>query len=117
MLVMIITNLAILSRMANFPKGIKEVFPWLHTLWLKYESLDKSGSFPDPDILAQEIIDDLEAALERSREISADKVGKVSEPSQSSHIAMQTEAARANGLITNDQKYYAAIFVASQVIP
>jgi len=62
MLVVIITNIANLSIMAIFPKGIKEVFPWLHTLWLKYESLDKSGSFPDPDILAQEIIDDLEAA-------------------------------------------------------
>ncbi len=28
--------------------------------------------FPDPDVIAQEIVDDLEAALEQFREIAAD---------------------------------------------
>jgi type I restriction enzyme M protein len=36
----------------------------LGIFWLRAESLDESDSLPDPDILAQEIIDELEAAIE-----------------------------------------------------
>ena len=40
--------------------------------WLKDESLDASDSLPDPEIIAQEIVEDLEAALERFRKIVGD---------------------------------------------
>jgi type I restriction enzyme M protein len=36
------------------------------------ESLEESDNLPDPDVLAQEIVEDLEAALEQFREIAAD---------------------------------------------
>jgi len=36
------------------------------------ESLEDSDNLPDPDVLAQEIVEDLEAALEQFREIAAD---------------------------------------------
>jgi type I restriction enzyme M protein len=34
--------------------------------------VEESDDLPDPDILAQEIVEDLEAALEQFREIAAD---------------------------------------------
>ena len=43
---------------------------------LRDESLEESNNLPDPDILAQEIVEDLEAALEQFREIAVDLVGK-----------------------------------------
>ena len=36
----------------------------LDIFWLRDESLEESDNLPDSDVLAQEIIDDLEAALE-----------------------------------------------------
>jgi type I restriction enzyme M protein len=33
-------------------------------------SLEESDSLPDPDVIAQEIVEDLEAALEQFREIA-----------------------------------------------
>ncbi len=44
----------------------------LDIFWLKDESLSDSDNLPDPDVLAQEIVDDLEAALEQFREIAGD---------------------------------------------
>jgi len=44
----------------------------LDIFWLKDESLSESDNLPDPDVIAQEIVDDLEAALEQFREISND---------------------------------------------
>ena len=44
----------------------------LDIFWLKDESLEDSENLPDPDILAREIIEDLEAALEQFREIADD---------------------------------------------
>jgi type I restriction enzyme M protein len=41
-------------------------------LWLRDESLEDSDNLPDPDVLAQEIVEDLEAALEQFREIAND---------------------------------------------
>ena len=32
--------------------------------WLRYESLEESDNLPDPDVLAQEIVEDLETFLE-----------------------------------------------------
>jgi type I restriction enzyme M protein len=41
-------------------------------LWLKDESFEDSANLPDPDILAAEIVDNLEAALEEFRAIYED---------------------------------------------
>ena len=41
----------------------------LDIFWLKDKSLADLDNLPDPDILANEIIDDLEAGLESFREI------------------------------------------------
>ena len=40
--------------------------------WLKDESLSDSENLPDPDVLAAEIVEDLEAALAQFREIAGD---------------------------------------------
>jgi hypothetical protein len=44
----------------------------LDILWLRDESLEESDNLPDPDVLPQEIVEDLEAALEQFREIAND---------------------------------------------
>ena len=44
----------------------------LDIFWLKDESLSESENLPPPDVIAQEIMDDLEAALEQMREIVSD---------------------------------------------
>ena len=44
----------------------------LDIFWLKDESLEDSENLPDPDIIAAEIVEDLEAALEQFREIAGD---------------------------------------------
>ena len=50
---------------------------------LRDESLEDSDNLPNPDILAQEIIDDLEAALEQFREIANDLGGEAVETEKS----------------------------------
>jgi hypothetical protein len=42
----------------------------LGIFWLMDESLKESDNLPDPDVLAQEIVEDLKAALEQFREIA-----------------------------------------------
>ena len=44
----------------------------LDIFWLKDESLESSENLPAPDVLAQEIVEDLEAALEQFKEIATD---------------------------------------------
>ncbi|HEC99483.1 MAG TPA: SAM-dependent DNA methyltransferase [Proteobacteria bacterium] len=44
----------------------------LDIFWIKDESLEESENLPDPDVLAQSIVEDLEAALEQFREIAND---------------------------------------------
>ena len=44
----------------------------LDIFWLKDESLADSDNLPPPDVIAQEIVDDLEAALEQFRLIAGD---------------------------------------------
>jgi len=39
----------------------------LDIFWLRDESLEDSANLPSPEVLAQEIADDLEAALEQIR--------------------------------------------------
>ena len=48
----------------------------LDIFWLRDESLEESDNLPDPDVLAQEIVEDLEAALEQFREIANDLGGE-----------------------------------------
>ena len=47
----------------------------LDIFWLKDESLEASDNLPDPDLIAQEIVDDLESALEQFRLIANDLGG------------------------------------------
>ena len=44
----------------------------LDIFWLRDESLEDSANLPDPDVLAQEIIEDLQAALEQFAQIAED---------------------------------------------
>ena len=44
----------------------------LDIFWLKDDALEDSANLPDPDIIAQEITDDLEAALEQFSTIAED---------------------------------------------
>jgi type I restriction enzyme M protein len=44
----------------------------LDIFWLKDESLEDSANLPDPDIIAQEIVEDLQAALAQFAEIAAE---------------------------------------------
>ena len=44
----------------------------LDIFWLKDESLSESDNLPPPDVIAQEIVEDLEAALEQFRLIAGD---------------------------------------------
>ena len=48
----------------------------LDIFWLKDESLEDSANLPAPDIIAAEIMEDLEAALEQFSEIALDLTGK-----------------------------------------
>jgi type I restriction enzyme M protein len=40
--------------------------------WLRDESLEDSANLPEPQVLAQEIADDLQAALEQMRSVLGD---------------------------------------------
>ncbi len=44
----------------------------LDIFWLKDDSLEDSANLPDPDVIAQEIVEDLEAALSQFATIAAD---------------------------------------------
>jgi type I restriction enzyme M protein len=44
----------------------------LDIFWLKDESLEDSANLPAPDVIAAEIVEDLEAALEQFAEIAGD---------------------------------------------
>ena len=44
----------------------------LDIFWLKDESLEDSANLPDPNIIASEIVEDLQAALAQFAEIAAD---------------------------------------------
>jgi type I restriction enzyme M protein len=44
----------------------------LDIFWLRDESLEETANLPEPDVLAVEIVDDLEAALEQFRAIADD---------------------------------------------
>jgi type I restriction enzyme M protein len=44
----------------------------LDIFWLNDESLEDSANLPDPDVIAQEIVEDLQAALAKFGEIASD---------------------------------------------
>jgi type I restriction enzyme M protein len=44
----------------------------LDIFWLKDESLEDSANLPDPDVIAPEIAEDLQAALDQFTRIAAD---------------------------------------------
>ncbi|HYN88353.1 MAG TPA: N-6 DNA methylase [Ardenticatenaceae bacterium] len=44
----------------------------LDIVWLRDESLEESANLPDPDVLAREIVEEVEAALERFAAIAED---------------------------------------------
>ena len=44
----------------------------LDIFWFKDKSLEDSENLPDPDVLAQEIIDDLEDALAQLRSVASE---------------------------------------------
>ena len=44
----------------------------LDIFWLKDESLEDSANLPDPDVIAAEIVEDLEAALQQFAAIAQD---------------------------------------------
>lgn len=48
----------------------------LDIFWLKDESLEDSANLPDPDVIAEEIVEDLQAALDQFAAISADLSAK-----------------------------------------
>jgi len=48
----------------------------LDIFWLRDESLEDSANLPDPDVLAREIVEDLEAALEQFKEIAGELGGE-----------------------------------------
>jgi hypothetical protein len=47
----------------------------LDIFWLRDESLEESDNLSDADVVAQEIVEDHEAALEQFREIASDLAG------------------------------------------
>lgn len=53
------------SRAFHRQQPIKRDKVNLDIFWLKDESLEDSDDLPDPDVLAQEIVDDLQTALEQ----------------------------------------------------
>ena len=46
----------------------------LDIFWLKDESLEDTENLPEPDIIAAEIVENLEAALEQFKQIEEDLV-------------------------------------------
>lgn len=65
---------AFLPRHVEFLRSIKALAPdWsLDIFWLKDKSLEDSENLPEPDVLAQEIADDLQTALEQFAAIAAE---------------------------------------------
>ena len=59
-------------RVYNYDDLIARDKASLDIFWLKDESLSDSDNLPAPDVIAQEIVDDLETALEQFRLIAAD---------------------------------------------
>lgn len=59
-------------RMFTYDELIARDKANLDITWLRDESLEDSANLPDPDVLAREIVEDLQAALEQFRGIAED---------------------------------------------
>jgi type I restriction enzyme M protein len=59
----------------NYDDLVKRDKVNLDIFWLKDESLEDSANLPAPDVIAAEIVEDLEAALEQFAEIAGDLGG------------------------------------------
>lgn len=59
-------------RMYDYADLIARDKASLDIFWLKDDSLADSDNLPPPNVIAQEIVDDLEAALEQFRLIASD---------------------------------------------
>jgi type I restriction enzyme M protein len=59
-------------RAYNYDELIARDKAGLDIFWLKDDALEASDNLVDPDIIAQEIVDDLESALEQFRQIAND---------------------------------------------
>ena len=61
-----------LQRRFTYDELVKRDKVNLDIFWLRDDSLEDSADLPDPDILAAEIVEDLQAALEQFAQIAAD---------------------------------------------
>lgn len=59
-------------RCFNIDELLKRDKANLDIFWIKDESLDDADSLPDPDVIANELVEDLENALEQLQEIADD---------------------------------------------
>ncbi|MBI1249023.1 type I restriction endonuclease subunit M [bacterium] len=59
-------------RSFSYDELIKRYKVNLDIFWLKDESLEDSEDLPEPDVLAQEIADELQTALEQSAAIAGE---------------------------------------------
>lgn len=59
-------------RAYGYDEIIKRDKVSLDIFWLKDESLEDSANLPDPDVIAEEIVEDLQAALDQFAEIATD---------------------------------------------
>ena len=70
-------------RSYNYKEVINRDKASLDIFWLKDESLEDFDNIPEPDVIAKEIADDLETALEQFRKIAVDcRLDKVSRKAQ-----------------------------------
>ena len=53
------------GQLTRAPTWSPATGPNLDLFWLKDESLEESANLPSPDVIAAEIVEDLEAALEQ----------------------------------------------------
>ena len=63
---------ASVSKAFTYDELIKRDKVNLDIFWLKDDALEESANLPAPEIIAQEITDDLEAALEQFATIAED---------------------------------------------
>jgi type I restriction enzyme M protein len=57
----------------SWPKNASSPKAWAgRASWLRDESLEDTADLPPPEVLAAEIVEDLQAALEQFREIAED---------------------------------------------
>jgi hypothetical protein len=66
-----VDSFASLAQSASRPSRLSRRFPAAR-LWLKDESLENSANLPPPDVIAAEIVEDLQAALAQFAEIAND---------------------------------------------